>query len=313
MNLYLKLAILIAVFATVAITDGPPAEAQTIGSAPGCAYTYEPPGGPWTNYVTDETYRYVDLHRADGTVDRIQPAPAGTVLPGTAVRMVKCYPATPEVPTPTPTPVPTPTPEAPDPEPEPEPAPNVAVEVLRCNDTDRPNTEAYAVADGPGWYVDGTVTAVLEPGVPTLVAWNSYATLIHGPTGETISIEALGSDLCVPQTTVPEPVCQEDDPCWDCETMGNRICGPNNEPPVFPLPTPDTTPDSGSPVPPYGDTSSVPPTAAEPVPGEDVLAFTGPGQLTVVLVTAGLLALVAGVLLSGTARRIGERIARHRR
>lgn len=22
------------------------------------------------------------------------------------------------------------------------------------------------------------------------------------------------------------PVCQEDEPCWDCETMGNRVCGP---------------------------------------------------------------------------------------
>jgi len=25
----------------------------------------------------------------------------------------------------------------------------------------------------------------------------------------------------------PEPVaCQEDDPCWDCATMGNGLCGP---------------------------------------------------------------------------------------
>ena len=20
-------------------------------------------------------------------------------------------------------------------------------------------------------------------------------------------------------------ICQEDEPCWDCETMGNRLCG----------------------------------------------------------------------------------------
>ncbi len=38
-------------------------------------------------------------------------------------------------------------------------------------------------------------------------------------------------------TTLPpeEPpvtaVCQEDEPCWDCETMGNRICGPTVSPP----------------------------------------------------------------------------------
>ena len=24
--------------------------------------------------------------------------------------------------------------------------------------------------------------------------------------------------------------CQEDDPCWDCHTMGNRICGPVDQP-----------------------------------------------------------------------------------
>ena len=34
-----------------------------------------------------------------------------------------------------------------------------------------------------------------------------------------------------PTTTVPPAVCQEDEPCWDCETMGNRICGPTVEPP----------------------------------------------------------------------------------
>lgn len=22
-----------------------------------------------------------------------------------------------------------------------------------------------------------------------------------------------------------EPSCMEDEPCWDCETMGNRVCG----------------------------------------------------------------------------------------
>ena len=33
-------------------------------------------------------------------------------------------------------------------------------------------------------------------------------------------------------TTVPPAVCQEDEPCWDCETMGNRICGPTVEPPT---------------------------------------------------------------------------------
>lgn len=29
-----------------------------------------------------------------------------------------------------------------------------------------------------------------------------------------------GEDVTSSQT------CQEDDPCWDCRTMGNLICGP---------------------------------------------------------------------------------------
>jgi hypothetical protein len=47
-------------------------------------------------------------------------------------------------------------------------------------------------------------------------------------------------------TTLPpeEPpvvvTCQEDEPCWDCETMGNRICGPT----VTPTPEPVIAPHS---------------------------------------------------------------------
>lgn len=29
-----------------------------------------------------------------------------------------------------------------------------------------------------------------------------------------------------PTTTTIEVVCYEDDPCWDCSTMGNMVCGP---------------------------------------------------------------------------------------
>jgi hypothetical protein len=39
-------------------------------------------------------------------------------------------------------------------------------------------------------------------------------------------------------TPTPAGQCQEDDPCWDCHTMGNHICGPATvvdfEPPVTP-------------------------------------------------------------------------------
>lgn len=29
-----------------------------------------------------------------------------------------------------------------------------------------------------------------------------------------------------PAASQPEPKCFEDEPCWDCETMGNGVCGP---------------------------------------------------------------------------------------
>ena len=28
---------------------------------------------------------------------------------------------------------------------------------------------------------------------------------------------------------IKDAACQEDDPCWDCSTMGNGICGPVEE------------------------------------------------------------------------------------
>jgi hypothetical protein len=34
----------------------------------------------------------------------------------------------------------------------------------------------------------------------------------------------------VPVTWHTDPGCQEDEPCWDCATMGNRICGPTDAP-----------------------------------------------------------------------------------
>lgn len=44
------------------------------------------------------------------------------------------------------------------------------------------------------------------------------------------SITAAPGDRGIPEqrpvTTSTLPTCQEDEPCWDCTTMGNRICGP---------------------------------------------------------------------------------------
>ena len=33
-----------------------------------------------------------------------------------------------------------------------------------------------------------------------------------------------GCSVTAPDTASTR--CEEDQPCWDCETMGNRICGP---------------------------------------------------------------------------------------
>ncbi len=93
---------------------------------------------------------------------------------------------------------------------------------------------------------------VLAPGDSAL-AGQSKVTICHK--GNTITIGApavdahlrnhgdtVGACEVVPDTTtttttttVPDvqtpTVCHEDEPCWDCETMGNKICGPGAGPP----------------------------------------------------------------------------------
>ncbi|AGU91975.1 hypothetical protein ADAWI_58 [Mycobacterium phage Adawi] len=55
----------------------------------------------------------------------------------------------------------------------------------------------------------------------------------------------LGMAVAAPKDAAPVTVqstkvaaqCEEDEPCWDCTTMGNRICGPGQAPPMdFGLP-----------------------------------------------------------------------------
>jgi hypothetical protein len=45
----------------------------------------------------------------------------------------------------------------------------------------------------------------------------------------TAGLLALALAGCT-QTHIPQPRptprCEEDQPCWDCRTMGNHICGP---------------------------------------------------------------------------------------
>lgn len=46
----------------------------------------------------------------------------------------------------------------------------------------------------------------------------------------TLALSALAGVAAA--TTPPPPatasVCQEDDPCWDCHALGNRVCGPSS-------------------------------------------------------------------------------------
>jgi hypothetical protein len=53
-----------------------------------------------------------------------------------------------------------------------------------------------------------------------------------------VSLQTKVKGDCVPPvTTTTPPVCYEDEPCWNCETMGNRICGPTTTvPPVTTVP-----------------------------------------------------------------------------
>lgn len=47
-------------------------------------------------------------------------------------------------------------------------------------------------------------------------AGEASATSFHEPIG---GVQEL-------RTMAPLRVCQEDEPCWDCHTMGNHVCGP---------------------------------------------------------------------------------------
>ena len=48
------------------------------------------------------------------------------------------------------------------------------------------------------------------------------ALAVSGPEPATTSTTT--EPTLIPPLTVER--CLEDEPCWDCETMGNRICGP---------------------------------------------------------------------------------------
>lgn len=45
-----------------------------------------------------------------------------------------------------------------------------------------------------------------------------------------VALLLSGCDKPATGTPSPAPVasCEEDQPCWDCHTMGNKVCGPED-------------------------------------------------------------------------------------
>jgi LPXTG-motif cell wall-anchored protein len=74
-------------------------------------------------------------------------------------------------------------------------------------------------------------------------------------------------------TEEPPKPCQEDDPCWDCETDGNQNCGPDDKP--EPKPEPEPT---------------------NPQPDKPTLPHTGAGS-TALLGLIGTLLISSGAML----------------
>lgn len=57
----------------------------------------------------------------------------------------------------------------------------------------------------------------------TLVVVVSWAWILFGfAQGQANKQDRLNTD----SGTIPPKVCQEDEGCWDCTTMGNKECGP---------------------------------------------------------------------------------------
>jgi hypothetical protein len=45
-----------------------------------------------------------------------------------------------------------------------------------------------------------------------------------------LGLACQGPEPATTETPVQPAPCQEDMPCWDCRTMGNKICGEVHEP-----------------------------------------------------------------------------------
>lgn len=151
-------------------------------------------------------------------------------------------------------------------------------------------------------------TATIPAPTPT----NSYSTdapTMHcSPVPIPINIPCPVVPTATPTESLPNghaggPDCQEDQPCWNCQTMGNHICGPV-EPTAAPSASSAAPAATGTPKAP-ASSSSVP-VGDTPTPVATELAMTGADAPWIMPV--GLAALV--VLALGVALQIFSKRAR---
>ena len=65
----------------------------------------------------------------------------------------------------------------------------------------------------------------------------------------TTTVVTLAPPVSIVADPAPVDPCEEDEPCWDCETMGNGICGPIAPPVNYePGPRVETDPELVQPV-----------------------------------------------------------------
>lgn len=81
--------------------------------------------------------------------------------------------------------------------------------------TDQTKNHTWTVdIDAPGGQYDRHLTG-------------SYTACVVATT--TTTVTPTTTTVAPTTTTVSAVPCQEDEPCWDCSTMGNQICGPTVE------------------------------------------------------------------------------------
>lgn len=102
---------------------------------------------------------------------------------------------------------------------------------------------------------------------PTPVYVTPVATPAYVAPVQPVAVPVAPVETAKPVAVATEPVCMEDEPCWDCKTMENKICGPV----TVPAPPAPVVPS----IPPYTDSLPIIPPHAEPNPETDPEKLAG--------------------------------------